>query len=68
MAAGTMPTLRARQPGSEARLTSGVTPRRVRITVAYDGLNPIPPLFCYLKPYYNDPNDSYFVQLGKGGL
>jgi len=38
------------------------------ITVAYDGLNPIPPLFCYLKPYYNDPNDSYFVQLGKGGL
>ena len=38
------------------------------ITVAYDGLNPIPPMFCYLKPYYNDPNESYFVQLAKGRL
>jgi hypothetical protein len=38
------------------------------ITVAYDGLNPIPPMFCYLKPYYNDPNDSYFVQLAQGRL
>src|ERR1700731_1022483 len=38
------------------------------ITVAYDGLNPIPPMFCYLKPYYNDPNDSYFVQLAEGKL
>src|SRR6266704_630895 len=38
------------------------------ITVAYDGVNPTPPMFCYLKPYYNDPNDSYFVQLAKGGL
>jgi hypothetical protein len=38
------------------------------ITVAYDGLNPIPPMYCYLKPYYNDPNDSYFVQLAKGKL
>jgi hypothetical protein len=25
-------------------------------------------VFCYLKPYYNDPNDSYFVQLAKGAL
>jgi hypothetical protein len=38
------------------------------ITVAYDGLNPIPPMFCYLKPYYNDPNDSHFVQLAEGKL
>ncbi len=38
------------------------------ITLAYDGLNPIPPMFCYLKPYYNDPNDSYFVQLAEGKL
>ena len=30
------------------------------VTIAYDGLNPTPPMFCYLKPYYNDPNDSYF--------
>jgi hypothetical protein len=38
------------------------------ITVAYDGLNPIPPMFCYLKPYYNDPNQSYFKQLAEGAL
>ena len=38
------------------------------VIVAYDGVNPTPPMFCYLKPYYNDPNDSYFVQLAKGQL
>ena len=38
------------------------------VTIAYDGLNPIPPLFCYLKPYYNDPNKSYFQQLEDGEL
>ena len=38
------------------------------ITVAYDGLNPAPPTFCYLKPYYNDPNKSYFRQLAEGVL
>src|SRR5712664_4734657 len=38
------------------------------ITLAYDGLNPKPPMFCYLKPYYNDPNESYFAQLEKGKL
>jgi hypothetical protein len=38
------------------------------ITFAYDGLNPIPPMYCYLKPYYNDLNESYFVQLAKGKL
>jgi hypothetical protein len=38
------------------------------ITVAYDGLNPAPPTFCYLKPYYNDPNKSYFKQLAEGVL
>jgi hypothetical protein len=36
------------------------------ITIAYDGLNPLPPMFCYLKPYYNDPNKSYFRQLADG--
>ena len=29
------------------------------VIIAYDGINPAPPMFCYLKPYYNDPNDSY---------
>ena len=38
------------------------------VTIAYDGLNPIPPTFCYLKPYYNDPNKSYFQQLREGEL
>jgi hypothetical protein len=38
------------------------------ITIAYDGLNPIPPTFCYLKPYYNDPIKSYFEQVAAGEL
>ena len=38
------------------------------IVFAYDGLNPIPPTFCYLKPYFNDPNLSYFEQLARGQL
>ncbi len=36
------------------------------IAVAYDGLNPMPPMFCYLKPYYNDVNRSYSEQLASG--
>jgi hypothetical protein len=38
------------------------------VIVAYDGLNPMPPMFCYLKPYYNDPNKSYFRQVADGEL
>ena len=38
------------------------------VTIAYDGLNPLPPMYCYLKPYYNDPNKSYFQQLAEGDL
>jgi len=38
------------------------------IVLPYDGFNPIPPTFCYLKPYYNDPNRSYFEQLASGEL
>jgi len=38
------------------------------VTVAYDGTNPLPPMFCYLKPYYNDVNKSYFRQLADGEL
>ena len=38
------------------------------VTLAYDGSNPRPPMFCYLKPYYNDPNKSYFVQVAEGEL
>ena len=28
-------------------------------------LEPLPPMFCYLKPYYNDPNKSYFEQVAE---
>jgi len=38
------------------------------VAIAYDGLNPIRPTFCYLKPYFNDPNKSYFEQLAEGAL
>src|SRR5579859_4304068 len=33
------------------------------IVLAYDGVNPLPASYCYLKPYYLDPNKSYFMQL-----
>ena len=38
------------------------------VVIAYDGFNPMPPAFCYLKPAYNDPNLTYFEQLAKGQL
>ena len=38
------------------------------ITLAYDGVDPLPPMFCYLKPYFNDVNKSYFQQLSEGRL
>ena len=38
------------------------------VTLAYDGLNPQPPTFMYLKPYYNQVNKSYFRQLADGDL
>jgi hypothetical protein len=38
------------------------------IVLAYDGSNPHPPSFCYLKPYYLDQNISYFEQLAKGAI
>jgi hypothetical protein len=38
------------------------------IVLAYDGLNPLPASYCYLKPYYLDPNKSYFMQLADGEI
>ena len=38
------------------------------IVIAYDGLNPLPPAYCYLKPYYLDPDSTYFDQLAEGHL
>ena len=38
------------------------------IVIAYDGLNPLPPAYCYLKPYYLDRDSTYFKQLAEGCL
>jgi hypothetical protein len=38
------------------------------IAIPYDGLNPLPPQFCYLKPHYLDVQTSYFDHLGSGAL
>ncbi len=38
------------------------------IVLAYDGLNPLPPTVCYLKPYYLDPDISYFDHLAAGRI
>lgn len=36
------------------------------IVLAYDGFNPLPATYCYLKPYYLDINRSYFEQVAAG--
>jgi hypothetical protein len=38
------------------------------IALPYDGLNPLPPQFCYLKPHYLDVQTSYFDHLAQGVL
>jgi hypothetical protein len=38
------------------------------IVLAYDGTNPLPPTFCYLKPHYLDVQTSYFDHLAAGRL
>lgn len=38
------------------------------IVLAYDGFNPLPPTYCYLKPYYLDPSVSYFQHVAQGAL
>jgi len=38
------------------------------IVIPYDGFNPRPATICYLKPYYLDPNVSYFDQVSRGLL
>jgi hypothetical protein len=43
-------------------------PNAQSVAIAYDGANPLSPTFCYLKPYYNDPNKSYFQQRADGEL
>lgn len=36
------------------------------IVLMYDGTNPLPPTYCYLKPHYLDVGISYFDQLAAG--
>ena len=38
------------------------------IALPYDGLNPLPPQFCYLKPHYLDVQTSYFDHVERGAL
>jgi hypothetical protein len=38
------------------------------IVLPYDGLNPQPPTYCYLKPYHLDVQTSYFDHVAKGAL
>jgi hypothetical protein len=38
------------------------------IVLPYDGLNPQPPTYCYLKPNYLDVQTSYFDHAAKGAL
>jgi hypothetical protein len=38
------------------------------IALPYDGFNPLPPQFCYLKPHYLDVQASYFDHLAQGAL
>lgn len=38
------------------------------IVLPYDGINPQPPTYCYLKPYYLDVQTSYFEHAAKGAL
>jgi hypothetical protein len=38
------------------------------VVLAYDGLNPHPPTYCYMKPCYLNPNWTHFDQVEGGAL
>ncbi|MEO7888857.1 MAG: type IV secretion system DNA-binding domain-containing protein [Vicinamibacterales bacterium] len=38
------------------------------IVLPYDGINPLPPTYCYLKPAYLDVQTSYFDHAARGAL
>lgn len=38
------------------------------IVLAYDGANPLPPTYCYLKPHYLNVQTSYFDHVAAGVL
>ena len=37
------------------------------VVLPYDGLNPKPPTYCYLKPHDLDVQTSYFDHVSRGG-
>jgi hypothetical protein len=43
-------------------------PNAQAIVLAYDGTNPQPPTYCYLKPHYLDVQKSYFDHVAAGDL
>ena len=43
-------------------------PHAQAIVLPYDGLNPLPPQYCYLKPHYLDVQTSYFDHVTRGAL
>jgi hypothetical protein len=51
------------QPAVFAGLRNGQA-----IVVPYDGFNPLPPTFCWLKPHYLDTQTSYFDHVNSGRL
>jgi hypothetical protein len=51
------------QPKVFAELQNGQA-----IVLPYDGLNPQPPTYCFLKPHYLDVQTSYFEHAAKGAL
>lgn len=38
------------------------------IVLAYDGLSPLPPTYCYLKPDYLPKQQTYFASLARGDV
>ena len=38
------------------------------IVLPYDGINPLPAQYCYLKPHYLDVQTSYFDHLERGAI
>ena len=43
-------------------------PHAQAVALPYDGLNPLPAQYCYLKPYYLDAQTSYFDHEARGAL
>ena len=56
----------ARTSTSSRRACSRELQNAQAVALPYDGVNPLPPQFCYLKPHYLDVQTSYFDHLERG--